>query len=182
MLGPRLECGDVHGQALALVPTLEEHLDACRRWLNDPAVTRYLTLSFGMNDAMERAWYEAAQENPRVVQWSIELGGRHIGQAGIEDIDWVCRTGTTGLFIGSVEHWRKGIATAVMMRRARFAFEQLNLLALFTEIFVRNEGSLRAAQRAGYVEYGRRPYARLVDGEFVDAWLGVLRRPEARNP
>jgi RimJ/RimL family protein N-acetyltransferase len=146
--------------------------------LNDPDVTRYLGSRFGLTETMEQKWFDGVCSDRSRVHWAIELGGRHIGAAGIEDIDWLTRTAVTGIMIGERDCWRKGIASMVMVRRAQYAFDELNLQALFTEIFVANEGSLRAAQKAGYREYGRRPFARYLDGAYQDAWLGVLPRSE----
>jgi RimJ/RimL family protein N-acetyltransferase len=178
MLGPVLECGQIEGEALRLVPTLEHHLPNCIRWLNDPEVTRYLSAGFGINERDEQSWYSRASEHKTAIYWSIELGEVHVGQAGAEGLDWVCRTVETGTFIGEKAWWGKGIASAVMARRAAYLFEDLNLTALYTQIYMPNEGSLRAAQKTGYREYGRRPYSKYLHGEYLTSWLGVLSRDE----
>jgi ribosomal-protein-alanine N-acetyltransferase len=176
MLGPRIECGVIEGEPLWLVPVMPEHLPGCVRWFSDPEVTRYLGTPWCINAAEEEKWYARASENRNAVYWAIELGGEHIGQTGIEDIQWMARTGVTGLLIGEKQHWGKGIATAVMKARAGWAFRELNLVALYTDISVRNPGSLGAARKCGYTEYGVRPFAAYRDGEYQDSWLGVLTR------
>lgn len=176
MLGPVLHCGEVAGEPLMLVPTHEGHLTNYVRWLNDPEVNRYLGRRFGLTAAMEQQWFEEVGKDSRRVHWAIELGGTHVGSTSVEDIDWLTRTGVTGIMIGERPVWGKGIASMVMRRRAEYAFDELNLQALYTEIFVGNEGSLRAAKKAGYQEYGRKPFARYLDGQYLDAWLGVLSR------
>lgn len=176
MLGPLLECGEVAGRPLRLVSTREEFLPLFIRWLGDPRVHRYLCLQFGLTPEMEREWFAAVSRDPNRIHWTIELGGEPIGVTGIEGIDWQARTGTTGLAIGETEHWGQGVAGAVIRRRAEYAFQRLNLVALYTEVFAPNEFSRRALESAGYVEYGRRPYARFQDGQYHDAWLGVLTR------
>jgi len=178
MLGPVLECAEIDGEPLRLVPTQQRHLAACVRWLNDPVVTRFLAVSFGLNDSGEEKWYAEISADPAKVVWSIELGDLHVGQTAIENIRPRERTGVTGLLIGEPSCWGKGIATAVMRRRAAYAFRELNLVALYTEIFTTNEASLRAAARAGYREWGRRPFAKYQDGEYLTSWLGVLSREE----
>lgn len=178
MLGPVLHCGEIGGEVLRLVPTHEGHLANYVRWLNDPEVTRYLSMGFGFTQAMEQKWFEGAATDPRRVHWAIELGDVHIGSTGIEDLDWVTRTGMTGIMIGEKAFWGQGIASLVMRRRAEYAFHALNVQALYTEIFVPNEGSLKAARKTGYREYGRKPFARYVAGEYVEGWLGVLSRAD----
>ncbi len=177
MLGPTLDAGTLpNGKTVRLVPTQESHLDACIRWLNDPRVTRYLSATFGYNRVLEDQWYASMSAEKSAVNWAIEVDDVHVGQTGVEHIDWLCRTGATGIMIGEPQYWNQGIATAVMRARTEFAFNRLNLVALYTEVFSPNTASLRATQRAGYREYGRRPFARFVDGQYVDAWLGVLSR------
>ncbi len=176
MLGPILPCGEVNGEALRLVPTREHHLDAVVRWFADPEVTRYISLRFPIAAAAEREWYAGISTNPNCVIWSIELGQQHIGQCGLHDIAWVERTAETGIVIGEREFWGKGVASRVMHARTRWVFEELNLHALFTKVFMPNEASRRACQRVGYREYGRNPYARIINGEYVEDWLGVLDR------
>lgn len=185
MLGPTLECGQIEGEPLRLTGSNATHLPNYIRWLNDPRVTRYLNAQFSFTQSMEEKWFEGIQTDPHRVHWAVMLGETHIGSAGIEDLNWINRTGVTGLMIGEPEFWGKGVATAVMGRRAQYAFERLNLEALYTEIFVGNEGSLRAAQKTGYVEYGRKPFARYQEGHYIEAWLGVLSRESwlaARKP
>jgi len=176
MLGPLLECGEIGGQPLRLVSTREEFLPLFIRWLGDPQVHRYLNLQFGLTPEMEREWFSGVSKDPRCVHWTIELGGEPIGVTGIEGIDWQARTGSTGIAIGEPEHWGKGVARGVMRARAEYAFQRLNLVALYTEVYAPNEASRRALEAVGYVEYGRRPFARFQGGEYLDAWLGVLTR------
>lgn len=162
---------------------METHLDACVRWLNDPEIHRYLSLQFSLNRALEDAWYAQSANDPNRVIWAITAATQSeapIGVTSIENIDWIARTGVTGILIGERQYWNQGIATAVMCARAAYAFERLNLMALFTEIFQPNEASRRAAERAGYREYGRKPFARYQDGAYQSAWLGVLAREEWR--
>lgn len=179
MLGPTLEAGTLpNGKTVTLVPTQPSHLDACIRWLNDPRVTRYLTASFGYNRAMEDEWYAGMTADRLRINWSIEVDDVHVGQTGIEGIDWLCRTGSTGIMIGEPQYWNQGIAKATMRARTDFAFKRLNLVALYTEVFTPNIASLQATQRVGYREYGVRPFARFDNGEYLDAWLGVLTRED----
>jgi RimJ/RimL family protein N-acetyltransferase len=178
MLGPILECGEIQGQPLRLIPSETAHLPTFVRWLNDPAITRYLASAFSFSQAMEEKWFEGTCTDPNRVHWAIQLGDTIIGATGVEDINWLHRTAVTGILIGEREHWGKGVASAVMARRSEYAFNRLNLVALYTEIYVENEYSLRAARKNGYVEYGRKPFARYQDGRYLDAWLGVLSRED----
>jgi len=185
MLGPVLQCGEVGGQPLRLVPTREHHLESVIRWFADPEVTRYLSLRYPVSAEGELTWYSDIATNPHCVIWSVEVGPEtaavHIGQCGIHDIAPIERTAETGIVIGEREWWGRGVATRLMRTRARWAFDELNMTALLTKIFLPNEASRRACERVGYREYGRKPYARFMNGEYVGDWLGVLDQESFRQ-
>ena len=175
MIGTFLDCGLIENKPLRLVPTGPDHLANCINWLADPEINKYLITRFAITIDQEQSWFATKSKDPDSVIWSIELAGEHVGQTGIENINRIDRTGITGIFIGK-QWWRKGIATAVMRARAKYAFEELNFTALYTEVYQENEGSKKAAMKIGYKQYGVRPYAKYCQGRYLEAWLGYLDR------
>lgn len=179
MLGPSVDCAHaVDGKALRLHPVQREHLPAFLVWMNDPGVTRNLMTTHGFCMENEVTWFEkmSPRDNRNHIVWAIMLGDELIGNAGIHGIEWERGVGTTGMLIGAKEYWGKGVATAVMRARAKYVFEQTRLAALYTVAFLRNEGSWKAATKAGYVQYGLNPRAAFHDGAWLDGWMGILTR------
>jgi RimJ/RimL family protein N-acetyltransferase len=104
--------------------------------------------------------------------WAIhDEGGHHIGGAGIHNIDWIHRSGITGIVIGDHGAWGKGYGRETMALRTRYAFEELGLNRLTSECFVRNEASARCLEATGYQKVGIARQARWKHGEFHDTVL-----------
>lgn len=181
MLGRTFDCGVVENQSLQIRPILEDHLPQFVNWYSDPIVTRYIYSLHAVSASDQVGWYERIKTDLTVYAWSIVLGERLIGWTKIAQIDSITQTGSGGILIGERSYWNKGVATAVMSKRAEFAFQELNLHALFAEILVDNISSLKAADKVGYQEYGIRPFAKVIDGAYVSAWLGVLERETWRQ-
>jgi RimJ/RimL family protein N-acetyltransferase len=104
--------------------------------------------------------------------WAIhDEGGHHIGGAGIHNIDWIHRSGGTGIVIGDETAWGKGYGRETMALRTRYAFEELGLNRLTSECFVENEASSRCLAATGYKKLGIARQARWKHGAFHDTIL-----------
>lgn len=174
MFGEALQCGTVQGRRICLVPHEQEYLETYVQWFQDPLVTRYLTTQ-PMTSEQEQEWFEKTRTNESDIVWAIAVDGVHIGGTGLHRIDRRLMTATSGMVIGDRSLWGKGIGTLVGQTRNNYAFSQLGLLAIYTEICCANEGMLKVAQKKlGYRQYGQKPFGHLLDGEYCDTWLGVL--------
>jgi RimJ/RimL family protein N-acetyltransferase len=173
MFGPVLK-----GQKVTLRPP--DAADAARfiAWFADLEVTRYLGTTFPLSLQGEEDALKRLGESKNDVFWVIEAEGKAIGASGIHRIDWVNAHGTTGTLIGEKTMWRKGYASESIALRTAYAFLQLNLHKLNTEVFVANEGSRRALERSGYRGIGVRREHFWRDGLWHDHWLAEVLRSE----
>jgi len=112
------------------------------------------------------------------VWWVIEADGKAIGATGIHGINWLDANGTTGIVIGEKAAWGKGYATEAMQIRTRYAFRELNLHKLVTEVDTENEASRKALERNGYRTVGVRREQTFRDGKWKDRWLGEIVRDD----
>ena len=151
-----MEIVGLRGEKVRLVPVdRAQHLDNAIRWMNDPEVTRYMTLTIGVTPGMEEEWIQRVQKRDTDFVWAIlDDRGRHIGFTGLHRIDWRNRKAASGIVIGDREAWGRGYATDVMRVRTKFAFETLNLHRIESEAFVENEASQKALERIGYKREG----------------------------
>jgi RimJ/RimL family protein N-acetyltransferase len=161
-----------------MAPPRPEYVDDALRWLSDPQVTRFM----GVRNPPTRQWeiefFDRMGGSNNDVFWSILLGERHIGGIGIHGIDWRNRTAITGIMIGERDCWGQGYATEAMHLRTSYAFDELGLETLTTQVNAANDASRRALLRAGYRQAGvlrRHFYA---EGDFRDVWLGEILRTE----
>jgi RimJ/RimL family protein N-acetyltransferase len=147
-------------------------------WFADMEVTRYLGRRMAVALYYEVDILKKFGEADDTVFWVIEVGGEAIGATGIHAIDWINAHGTTGIVIGEKQHWRKGYATEAMRLRTRYAFRELNLHKLMTEVFVGNEASRRALEKNGYRTVGTSRDHFFTLGRWQDIWHGEVLRED----
>jgi RimJ/RimL family protein N-acetyltransferase len=176
MFGPYLDCGlDQHDRPVSLHPPKIKDAHILRDWISDPAINRYLCFRKRLSLVDERAWLRRRRAEEDNWLWTIFCGDTMIGDTGLH-FDPRLKTGTTGIVIGNRDYWGCGIASLVFARRARFAFEEVGCVTLFTAAFAPNQDSWRASEKLGFTRYGEKPFADLIDGEYVTLYQYYLTR------
>lgn len=179
--GPPLPPEDLPGLAgerVRLVGLRRDlHLENYLVWLNDPLVTRTLHQRTPLTRLAEEEWFEKlAEEDETSFVWAIhDEAGRHIGAAGLHQVDWRNRRAVSGMFIGDREAWGRGYGTEVARLRTRFAFQELGLHRVESETRADNPGIHRVLERVGYRREATLRQQSFREGRCVDflAW-GVL--------
>jgi len=173
MFGPLLR-----GEKVTLRPARENDAEDFVRWFADMEVTRFLSRRMAITLQQEQEFLKKIGESKDDVWWVLEADGKAIGATGIHRIDWIDAHGTTGIKIGEKDHWRKGYATEAMQLRTRYAFRELNLHKLLTEVDTDNEASKKALERNGYKAVGIRREQTFREGKWKDRWLGEVLRDD----
>ncbi len=173
MFGPVLR-----GDKVTLRPADDADPPRFVPWFADMEVTRYLGRRSAVALYQEVEYFRKAGESKDDVVWIIEAEGEAIGATGIHRIDWVSAHGTTGIVIGRPDAWGKGYASEAMALRTRYAFRELNLRKLVTEVFAENVASRRALEKTGYRTVGIRREHFWSGGAWHDVWLGEVLRSE----
>jgi len=157
-------------------------------WVNDPEVTRGLSMYLPLSNRDEDKWYERQQErDPHERALAIELqegdDWKLIGNCGVFNIEWVHRSGELGIMIGEKSVWDRGLGTRVMVLLLRHCFETLNLNRVFLLVYGENVRARRSYQKAGFVEEGCMRQAVYKNGKYDDVcFMSVLRSEwDARN-
>ncbi len=185
MLGPLLV-----GERVTLAPITEEMLPRFVAWFNDPDVTRFITLRYPPTLDGERDWFKKVSTNPNEVIWATlisedadETSSPHtrvIGTTGIGGINWASRRASTGNLIGKKSEWGKGYGSEAVALRTRWAFEEMGLQKLSTEVFMENIGSRRVLEKSGYKQYGIARSHEWRAGKWHDMWLADVLADEWR--
>ncbi len=147
-------------------------------WFADLEVTRYLGHRAAAALYQEVDFFKHVGESKTDVMWIIEVAGQAVGGTGIHRIDWQSAHGTTGIVIGEKSMWRQGIASEAMALRTRYAFRELNLDKLMTEVFVENVASRKALEKSGYRTVGIHKHHFFSGGQWHDVWLGEVLRAD----
>jgi RimJ/RimL family protein N-acetyltransferase len=173
MFGPVLG-----GKEVTLRPGRDDDAEHFVRWFADTDVTRYLARRMAVALYQEQEYLKKIGESKDDVWWMIDAAGRPIGATGIHGINWLDANGATGIVIGEKDCWGKGYATEAMRLRTRYAFRELNLHKLTTEVDADNVASRRALEKNGYRGVGLRREQIFRDGRWHDRWMGEVLRDE----
>jgi RimJ/RimL family protein N-acetyltransferase len=173
MFGPVLK-----GERVTLRPADDGDPPRFVPWFGDLEVTRYLGRRTGAALYQEVDFFKRSGESKNDVLWIIEADGVAVGATGIHGIDWLNAHATTGIVIGDKTRWRQGLASEAMRLRTRYAFRELNLTKLMTEVFVDNVASRKALEKNGYRTVGIRRKHFFAGGKWHDLWIGEVLRED----
>ena len=169
MFGPRIEG---QGGVSLRPPTLEDYV-LFGEWMLQPEVGRFWGPRFGeiTRENAEKRFKESG-DSATSVSWSIAHQGETVGFCGLFDIDVVSRDAESGIFIGRHDLYGHGIASEAVRLRTAFAWYELGLRRVHNWIGLKNVGSRRANEKAGYRQMGILPRVFFRSGEWYDGWLG----------
>ncbi len=173
----------IHEGNLRLRAVERADVESFHRWVNDPEVTRGLALYLPMSMPEEERWFDRLQErDPRERPLAMDLrdgeSWRLIGNCGLFDLDWVCRSAELGIMIGEKAVWNRGLGTRAMAMLLRHCFQTLNLNRACLRVYADNRRARRAYVKAGFVEEGCMRQAVFKDGRFEDVYLMSVLRSE----
>lgn len=185
----------IYGKRVRLRAPERSDIPQFAAWLNDPEVRAGLLINLPMSVAEEENWFESmlkrpAAEHPMVIEIRKEGAGEAggagtateswemIGNCGYNDIDWRCRAGELGIFIGAKQYWNQGYGTEVMELLVRHGFETLNLNRVCLQVYANNPRAVRSYEKAGFVHEGCKRQAMYKDGQYVDILLMSVLRSE----
>ncbi len=159
------------GDRVALGPLRRELLPVYTRWRNDFAVARTMEYFPGPFTAEERAaWFERAGHDTESIRFTVyELGSwRPIGIANLHDVDVHHGTAEFGVMIGETDARGRGLGTETTRLMLDYGFTALGLHNIMLRVYAYNAAGLRAYQKAGFREFGRRSQSRLFAGRRWD--------------
>ena len=142
-----------HGRYVILRAIEAEDLTLIQQWANDPFIQRQLGgWHFPTSMADQEAWLKELSCHSRDQRFAVDLKGVGlIGTANIVSIDWKNRTAFHGMLLGRREHHQKGLGRDTIMAIMRYAFDELGLEHLDSDIIEYNSASLKVyVDRCGW--------------------------------
>jgi RimJ/RimL family protein N-acetyltransferase len=173
----------IYGKRIRLRAAEQEDVKTFFEWVNDPEVTRGLSLYLPMSMRDEENWFEGlAKRDPHEKPLAIEVRkGRNwklIGNCGVFGIDFVNRSGELGIVIGEKSEWDKGYGSETMTLLLRHGFETLNLHRIFLRVYAGNVRAVRSYEKAGFALEGRLREAVYKFGKYDDVLIMSVLRSE----
>lgn len=164
---------NITGEKVCLGPEVREHIPLFARWTNDfdVAVLAGDDLRPRSLESSE-ADYERTSKahDPYSVGFMIYERStlRPIGGVGLRHISPTHRNAELGIAIGEKDCWGKGYGTEAVRLMLDYAFTVLGLHNVMLSTYSYNERAIRAYQRAGFREFGRRHESARLGNQFYD--------------
>lgn len=150
---------NIRGERVLLRAIEREDLLLLNKWANDPETQRMLGgWHFPVSLQDQEVWFSSLSCNSLNQRFAIEADGMGlIGTANLVSIDWKNRTAFHGMLLGDKSIHGKGYGTDTIRAIMSYAFDELGLHRLDTDIIIYNEASLRVyIEKCGWIEEGRR--------------------------
>jgi RimJ/RimL family protein N-acetyltransferase len=147
MFGPELI-----GKKARLAPLDESMAEDFFSWINAPDINRYRPAPPVASLEAEREWIRKTGASESDITWAIYSldDGVLIGSTGLISYSLQHQRAVSGTLIGRKEYWGRGIGSDVVRLRTQYAFEELKLHKLISEVISENCASLRMLLHAGY--------------------------------
>ena len=173
----------IYGERVRLRAAEREDVKNFYVWVNDPDVTRYLSLYLPMSTVDEENWFNSMtqrsqSEKTLVIEVRDGNGWKMIGNCGVFDIDTIGRLGEIGIMLGEKDEWDKGYCTEAMSLLVHHCFETLNFNRVYLRVYAENLRAKRAYEKAGFVEEGRLREAVYKNGKYDDVIIMSVLRAE----
>ena len=157
------------GEKIYLSPRSTEDVEKFTEWLNDFETTDYIGRSGALVTIESEKEYLEKHTKDEATFGIIELKtDKLLGSIGLENIDYISRKATLGIFIGKKEKRNKGYGTEAIKLILDYGFNYLNLNNIKLDVLSFNERAITCYKKCGFKEYGRRRKSEFVNGKYYD--------------
>mgnify|MGYP000299983241 CR=1 FL=1 len=164
------------GAMVSLGPLKKSDIPNLTRWYNDP-----ITLLLGGDDMIpssesrsEAFWSKFIdEENDKRIFFTIyeNASMRPIGMCNLRDINLMHGTGELGILIGDAADRGKGYGTETVALLVDYGFTAFGLTNIWLDTLSVNRAGIRAYEKAGFKEIGRRRGAHRFGNQVYDVVL-----------
>ncbi len=136
----------IEGKSVVLRAVEEADLPNLAAWLNDPTISHFVVgWSFPVSMAQQKQWFQRSLGDTRTKRFMVDTKqGETIGVTGLWDIDWQSRHALTAVKLGTESVRGKGYGTDAIMTLMAYAFHEVGLNRLWTDILTFNRPSYHA--------------------------------------
>lgn len=170
---------NINGKRVILRAIEPADLPTLQSWANDPELQRMLGgWHFPTSARDQQQWWESLSCRSTDQRFAIDTTeGSLIGTANLVSIDWKNGSAFHGTLIGEAAMRGKGYGTDTIMAIMRYAFDELRLERLDTDIIEYNAASLGTyVDKCGWIVEGHKANAYFRNGRYWSkAILGITR-------
>jgi RimJ/RimL family protein N-acetyltransferase len=164
------------GTLVSLGPMRKSEIPLLTRWHNDP-----ITLLLGGDDLIpttearsEALWTKfIEEENDKRIFFTMyeNRSMRQIGMCNLRDINVLHGTGELGILIGDAGDRGKGYGSETVALLADYGFTAFGLVNIWLDTLSANKAGIRAYEKAGFKEIGRRRGSHRIGTQVYDTVL-----------
>lgn len=149
------------------------------QWRNRPQLRRYFREYRELNCSQQQAWFESKVNNdPATRMFAIVdlTSHRLLGACGLCYIDCVNRSADFSIYIGADELYiDEKFAPDAALVMIRYAWDELGLHRLWSEIYAFDEAKKRFFEQLGFSLDGRHRQTHWAEGDWHDSlFYGLL--------
>lgn len=171
---------NIIGKQICLRAIEKKDLPLLQKWANDPEIQNMLGgWHFPTSELDQERWFASLSCTSKDQRFAIEVPKIGlIGTANLVSIDWKNRNAFHGIMLGETNMHRKGYGVDTLMALMRYAFDELGLDRLDTDIIESNVASLKLhIDKCGWLVEGRKPQWYFRQGRKWDkVLLGVTKK------
>lgn len=161
----------LQGEKVTLSRLRREDIPELARYFQNLELTTYLGgagMTYSLED--EQAYFEAISKSSgtQVTFGIYERGGRLIGGTDLRDINHRHGTAELGISIHDPERWSGGYGSEAVKLLVGYGVFHLGLHNIMLKVFSFNGRGIRAYEKVGFVEFGRRTGTVRLGGERFD--------------
>lgn len=174
----------VRGGRVAIGPWRDDLINTYLHWFNDMAVARTLNHPRQISRHELTASMAAQEGDESVAGFTIyeTAGWTPIGNAALTHIDYRDRTADFEIMIGEAHARGKGYGTEATQLVLDHAFIVLGMRNVMLKVYTSNIAGIRAYEKAGFREFGRRRQAAEMNGKAWDVIYMECLRDEFESP
>jgi diamine N-acetyltransferase len=161
-------------RSIMLIPAEPDHEADYRKWFNDFQVQRTSgMLPMPWSASKFHEWFSRRVIKTDDAVWFSLVdndSGRLVGFSGVRDIDYMHRTAEFFITIGEAAARGRGVGTDATSQTLNHAFNVLGLHSILLDVSSASLAGIRAYEKAGFREIGRRTEAVRMGGRLYD-WV-----------
>lgn len=158
------------GDRIYLSPRNPEDYEKFAEWLNDFETSDYIGYSGNLMSLPGEKEFLEKNNNPEATFSIVTIDeDKLLGSISLENIDYINRNATLGIFIGDKDYRSKGYGTEAIRLILEYGFKYKNLHNINLDLMSFNERALKCYTKCGFKEYGRRRACKYINGKYYDS-------------
>lgn len=169
---------------IKLVPIDNIEIDLLKKWQNENDI-KYPLMGFRFpiqQGAVENWLLQVRKDNgTRRVVFGIQMNKSHTGVISLNNIDYINRSASFGVFVADKKNNNKGIASESSKIILDFAFNGIGLNRIDLEVLTKNKNAIYLYKKLGFKDEGIKRAKFFADNSFHDVKIMSILKSEYKT-